>query len=524
VVEDDVSAQRLLAQIGLETIAGGLAGGILGGAGRATREGYEAVATRLFGDAAHPGLGKAAVKLSSQLSGESEQTLSRLALGKEGQGLLSKSAREAREIGFFEGDTIRQRVTREMSEAMPVLAKKLDDIAANAPATSEVVEAQMRHAAATRELTARTNILKDPEAIARQLDQVVYAKDLAPIRSWVQASEDLARVTGRGLDDVAAMRKIVDEAADSVVLANQTRVLSQSIQAESSALSPLAMGASFALDTLAPLGGLAAVGSIKKVVQAAQTPGAMLKKLASIERVVQTATKRLDDASINYVKSIGTRAPKAAEAVTRAAARASFESTRKRIEEIEQMPQARQAAVEKSMSTAGSPQATEAMVARVQNVDAYLSSKMPRAVSINPWTKNEPSDADVVKFMRHVAAAEDPIGTVTKELERGNLTYETMDTVRALYPSIAEQVTANVVEQLQQRKTPPPYQEVVQLSLLLGMPLDESLRPEKIAQIQDSYTWSDQGHPGETGQNNRSTSIIDAAAKASRTITEGTAL
>ena len=660
-LDDDASAQRVLAQIGLETMAGGLAGGILGGAGRATSEGFDAAAQRLFGDAAHPGLGKAMVKISESLSGDDATALSRLALGDDAAGLLSAGAKRNRRIAYHEADAIRERVARDLTgslddakramddataafrgdvktgkvaallpkdnaaaqvaaheQQLTALRGELDDLLADrslpwrselrelrtaadtslspnpaksftqidkikrqlqstvsafgkahrrsdvprvvargrdvidvlegssermrthlmddglfgaaAAAQREINEPWARMIAAGKNLESKARLFRtidtatpgkyteqvaDPEAINRYLGTLTDPnKDMthAAMREWLEQGDAfVSAVAKHGGDDpklLAAVEKYkgasktiragLAEAEDAVVLGNQAKALTEAGGFNDSGGNMIGAGAALALDSLAPLGASAAIGAVKKGFNVLATPGKSLRKLAAIERLAQRAGERLDVGLGKYLKSIGTKAAKrtarVAPSATLAGHRALYQRTRERLEASEHNPEAGRAAVERSMAPVGSLEATAAMVDRVRAADAFLAERMPRPVSDNPWRKVEPTDAEVAKFARYVAAADDPVGTLTRELDTGNLSRETMETVRELYPDLNTQIVAHVSEHLSGLDKSPPYEDLVRLSLLLDTPLDPSMRPERISQLQDSYQYSDQGH------------------------------
>jgi hypothetical protein len=55
VLHPERTSEQILAGVGFETLAGGLAGGILGGTAKAGSEAYQRIARSVFGESAHPG-------------------------------------------------------------------------------------------------------------------------------------------------------------------------------------------------------------------------------------------------------------------------------------------------------------------------------------------------------------------------------------------------------------------------------------------------------------------------------------
>lgn len=655
VIDDDASAEKILAQIGLETIAGGLAGGILGGAGRATSEGYEAAARRLFGDATHPGVGEALVKASAAMSGDNPAVLRRLALGDAGEGLLSEGARKNRALAFFGVDETRERVARELTTGLDdvkraldtasnafkgdvktariasmlpeanaadqlmahrreleVVREQLDGLLADrtipwrkelrelrasaarelpddaarafaqvdglkramqskvsalgkisqrsdqtavvergrevlgvlegsqerlrghlmddglfgaaAAAQREINDPWAKLIAANRNLESRARLFRtvesatpgrytdsvaDHEAVNRYLGTLTNPNKDAThtaMREWLDNGDAfVAAVRKHGgtpevikaADDyqraAAGIRKGLAEAEDAIVLGNQARALTTSTSLDGGGGSMIGTGASLALDSLAPLGATAVIGAGKSAVGLLSAPGRTLQRMASLERLAARATERLDAGLGTYLRSVGTRVKGAAKTATLATARSTYARTRDRLEAAKEQPEAARAAVVRSMEPAGSPEATAKMVARVEKSNAFLASKLPAGKSASTWRKSEPSDSEIQRFARYVAAAEDPVGTLTKELDSRTLSRETMETLRELYPALSGEIVARVSDHVADMKEPPPYDEMIRLSLLLGTPLDPSMDPAKIAVIQSSYQYSDQG-------------------------------
>jgi len=657
VLDDDATMERVLAQVGLEAIAGGVAGGVIGGGSRAAREGYDAVARRLFGDATHPGLGAAMVRLSASLSGDSAESISRLALGDAGEGLLSESARRNRQLAFFGVDEARDRVARNLTRSLDDARKAVDTatdafrgevktakIASLLPdetaaaqlaahdAQLSSIKAQLDDLLADRAVPWRSDLRRlraavdgdlptnaaeafaKADAVKRDLQSTVsafakaqrrsespaiiargreiidkldasaeslrthltteqlfgaaavaqreinepWARMLAAGRNLEQQAKlfrtvDVGRYTETVADEQAinrylgglvdpkndaahaAMREYIDqgdafvravekhggspelraaaeayqsaaktikaglaEAEDAIVLGNQARSLSTSgglLDGDGGNM--LGAGLSFALDSLAPLGITAGIGAAKMAANSLSRPGATLRKLASVERIVMQATQRLDSSVGQYMQRIAKGATDTAARTARAAARESaaskYERTRDRLDAASANPDAAKAAV--ARSTAALPETARAkMVDRVGAANGYLLARMPQpAAPVSPWDKPDPSDAELEVFARYVDAVEDPIGTLDRELKAGDLSSETVEVLRDLYPATHTHLVAAVSSRLSEMRTPPAYDDLVTLSLILDTPLDPSMQPERIAGLQDAYQYSDQG-------------------------------
>lgn len=108
----------------------------------------------------------------------------------------------------------------------------------------------------------------------------------------------------------------------------------------------------------------------------------------------------------------------------------------------------------------------------------------------------QPNDAEVSKFERYVRAAFDPM-TVLEDLESGTLTKEGVETMRELYPQLHAMTLEKLSEKLSQKKDRLPYEDRVNLSLLLGVPVDDTMRPDFISRTQQM--WAEKPTEGGSG-------------------------
>jgi hypothetical protein len=67
------------------------------------------------------------------------------------------------------------------------------------------------------------------------------------------------------------------------------------------------------------------------------------------------------------------------------------------------------------------------------------------------------------------------------------LTKEAVDTVRTLYPKLYQDMVEKIVSKLSEAPANFSYRNRAQLSLLLGQPLDASMRPEFVRSIQQQW-------------------------------------
>lgn len=122
--------------------------------------------------------------------------------------------------------------------------------------------------------------------------------------------------------------------------------------------------------------------------------------------------------------------------------------------------------------------------AAVRRVE-FLADKLPRTTQIG-MTKIPPSEMAIRAFARYVAAADDP-GGIEERLAEGTVTPEDREVMRALYPDRMAEITRMVVERLGTLRGTLPYAKRLSLSHFTGVPVDASMDPRILAQLQAPY-------------------------------------
>lgn len=122
----------------------------------------------------------------------------------------------------------------------------------------------------------------------------------------------------------------------------------------------------------------------------------------------------------------------------------------------------------------------------------FLSDKLPKgredAYSAQPHLERpRVSDAEAARFKRYLAAADDPT-IVFDEAKKGTLTREHVEAVKAIYPSLYDEMRVQIMESLATSKKKLSYTRRIQLGILLDLPTDKTLSPEFLSAIQGTYT------------------------------------
>lgn len=134
------------------------------------------------------------------------------------------------------------------------------------------------------------------------------------------------------------------------------------------------------------------------------------------------------------------------------------------------------------------------MADRIETIQArkieYVASQLPRQPDIAGMalgqTKWQPSDMEMRRWARVVAAAEDPHGVVER-LANGSITPEDAETMRAVYPELHAEITQQIVSQLPELRARLPYQRRLALSIFSGAPVDPAMDPRVLAVLQGQF-------------------------------------
>jgi len=137
------------------------------------------------------------------------------------------------------------------------------------------------------------------------------------------------------------------------------------------------------------------------------------------------------------------------------------------------------------------PRTQQALQTRASQAVAFLQRVRPQGRTLQGELlagKRErlPSGPEMERFMRYARAVDDP-ETVLADLEAGRLSREGVEVLRQVYPALYQRLVTRTMEALQDLDTQPPYQERLQLGMLLGVPTDPSLTPAFLATIQQTH-------------------------------------
>jgi hypothetical protein len=77
--------------------------------------------------------------------------------------------------------------------------------------------------------------------------------------------------------------------------------------------------------------------------------------------------------------------------------------------------------------------------------------------------------------------------TVLRDMAAGRVTKQQVDAIREVYPAMYQDIVQRVHERLASLKEPLDYSQKVQLSMLLGVPADETMDPHFVQTMQQTF-------------------------------------
>jgi hypothetical protein len=135
------------------------------------------------------------------------------------------------------------------------------------------------------------------------------------------------------------------------------------------------------------------------------------------------------------------------------------------------------------------PQVSQAVQMKAMQVASFLLSKAPPTIQTQADLisgKTRPiAKTDLATFNRYVEAASDP-GSVLDSLERGHVSVEAAETMRALYPKTVEQLRAKLIDGLGKGAELSHKQRLV-LSQFFDTPFSSTLEPSFLATCQANW-------------------------------------
>lgn len=146
----------------------------------------------------------------------------------------------------------------------------------------------------------------------------------------------------------------------------------------------------------------------------------------------------------------------------------------------------------------------------------YLSTLLPKSeqAGMPPALQRpyRPSEEEVRQWERATRIINQPTAAL-EDMKSGRLTADTVKVLQAVYPEMHQQMVRTALEQAAAQPGPINYQNRLQLSLLMGQPLDPTMQPGYLNMVQQASSTPPQAPPGQGGGKPK-TSVL---AKSKRT-------
>lgn len=153
------------------------------------------------------------------------------------------------------------------------------------------------------------------------------------------------------------------------------------------------------------------------------------------------------------------------------------------------------------------PQLAAQVEQRAQKNAAWLASKLPeepRRPSLQATLKRDTTklaDDQILRWARYLEGAKDPEGTL-QDAARGQATREQLEALRELHPATYSEVRRTLLDQVADmtaKNEPLAYDARLRASALLGEPVDSSVDPGFVADMQAAYAGSGPQQAAPTG-------------------------
>lgn len=166
-----------------------------------------------------------------------------------------------------------------------------------------------------------------------------------------------------------------------------------------------------------------------------------------------------------------------------------FDEARERVQQLS-VPEHQQAQIAHATASVHNeyPEAAAGMAQQLLKTHQYLASALPQIQGGSPMQPLAKKPAlvpprEMQRFLSKVNAALSP-ESVIKDIAKGRLDRDAVDTVREVYPSIFQQLQERVMQNIAANKEALPYARVVHVSDVFDFNGDTSMSPARLPGIQ----------------------------------------
>jgi hypothetical protein len=222
-----------------------------------------------------------------------------------------------------------------------------------------------------------------------------------------------------------------------------------------------------------------------------------IKQGSVIEMLAQKTDKAIDAPLLRFIKPLK-EVPESARRATVAAVLSlddgAYKARLEKIVAFSQDPENLTALMEQNTAAIGEsdPDVQAAMNAATVQAVGFLAAKAPKNPLSDSMFKGKlskewkPSDQELMKFNRYVRAVDNPL-SILQDFEARILTPESVEAVQQVYPELYERIKERAIDTFSKPDVELTYSDRVQISILLGMPVDSSMTPEFIRRIQEVH-------------------------------------
>lgn len=254
-------------------------------------------------------------------------------------------------------------------------------------------------------------------------------------------------------------------------------------------------GSAFGLGLL--FGSPAAGIGIRAGLDIISNPERLIKARIMIDRLNERMRNKTKSAIQTYLKPSAAAKAAAKAAPKRATRKEVFSEYERAREDLDGLvsPESLQDRLTTALEDMDLPsQEAEGLVMATTRAVDHLRQTAPLAASragLLGIQDQQENMSQIQQWMDRMQVIENPL-SILDDLQAGTLTLAKVITLRAVYPEIYSRIVQQAAELIANADIKDlPYQKRIQLTMLLGMPLDATLQNETMATMQESYMKED---------------------------------
>ena len=310
-----------------------------------------------------------------------------------------------------------------------------------------------------------------------------------------QGLEDFLNTSKKLIDQVdLTYQNVPQEKIDIKALKDFVYKASDTATASRDFAASHAGGLGFVTDAIESVrqGGItgAAADVTKGFLSGIADPSATVSTLSAIEKMAAATSKAINKTSkiiFEKARPLGKAFGILKDQMTTEEKKQKYQEIIKKMNDLSMNQEGFINEIEKSTENSfqHAPKISQAMQETAIRGLSFLATKVPVNPHAGPLDKEqEPSFAQISKFMRYHTAVENPL-VILKEIEANKILPETIEALDNVYPKLLSEIKATLLGEMTDQLAKGPiemdYQKRVVLSKFLGISLDSSLRSNVLA-------------------------------------------